>query len=128
MDMKKKSIIIIIDLILIAIGAFSHSIVYYFSTIIPECPAKAIGILCPACGGTRCFYYFFSCDFAKAFALNGFLFLTTLYVCAVLILWNLSWLFEVKFASKALNRMLDYRVFLGWGIGMALFFLFRNII
>ncbi len=126
--MKKKIAIISVDLILVLIGVFAHPIVYFFSSIIPECPAKAIGILCPACGGTRCFYYFFSGDFAAAFSLNAFLFLTLIYALALFLLWNLSWLFEAAFAKKLLRYLLDYRVFLLWGIGMGLFCLIRNVI
>ena len=126
--MKKKLIIILLDILLVACVIFSQPIIFFLSMMIPECPALSVGILCPACGGTRCVYYFFSGDFSTAFSMNGLIFLTILYAFAVLVLWNLSWFFEVRFATKVLKRLLDYRVFFGWGIGMGLFFLIRNLI
>ena len=113
---------------MILVGAFAQPIAAFFSAVIPECPSKALGILCPACGGTRCFNYLFSGNFAAAFSLNALLFLTAVYGLIVLILWNLSWLFNVKFAQKGMRYLLDYRVFIAWGIGMGLFCLIRNLI
>ena len=126
--MKKKICVLAVDLVLLLIGLFAKSIVYYFSSIIPICPTKAIGFLCPACGGTRCVFYFFQGDFAAAFSLNALIFLTGIYAIIVLIIWNLSWLFRVRFAEKSLKYLLDYRVFIAWSVGMAVFTAIRNII
>ena len=127
--MKYKRIVMIgIDLLLAIIGDKAGLMVYYFTTIISECPAKAVGILCPACGGTRLSFYLLSGNFSAAFFVNPFLFITAIYAMILFFLWNLSWIFNLRFAQRALRLLLDYRIFIGWGIGMLIFFLIRNLI
>lgn len=81
--MNKKSIIIIgIEIIVLAIlYVFINS---KYIEIIPKCWINhKTGLLCPACGGTRCVIFFLKGNWIKAFFLHSIFFIGILYLLVV---------------------------------------------
>lgn len=91
------------------------------------CQWTLIGINCGTCGGTRMVNAILHGDFVKAFNLNQFLFLCTVYLAIGFIVMNLAWVFKVGFAKKLLKMMFGLKALL---ISIGLFVAFivvRNI-
>lgn len=76
---KKSLIIIIIELVLLIILYFFVKSKYI--ELIPECWVyKNTGILCPACGGTRCVQNFLQGNFIEAFFSHMIFFIGIIYL------------------------------------------------
>ena len=76
---KKSLIIIIIEIVFLAIlYLFTKS---DYIELVPECWIyKSTGILCPACGGTRCVLNFLQGNFIEAFFSHMVFFLGIIYL------------------------------------------------
>lgn len=92
-----------------------------------ECPWATLGGQCVTCGGTHFVNALSSGQIGAAFTYNPFLFLLTVFLVLSLVLLNLHWVFEVKFAKTVLTKVYTYPTLLiGLGL-MLLFFIARNM-
>lgn len=81
---------------------------------------KEIGILCPSCGGTRCFINFLQFNFKEAYKFNKLFFITFIYI----ILLNISFMIniiigkeKIKFLYLNNKKIIIYSFFwFFWGI------------
>lgn len=90
--------------------------------LIPECMFyKKIGLLCPACGGTRFMISLLKFDLIKAFYIHPIFFILTMY----LIMLNISYIINTIFNKKIYIFRWWHIVF--WGILLLIFTIFRNI-
>ena len=93
-----------------------------------QCFLLKNGVICPACGGTRCAFYLASGAFAKAFVYHPVLFCLFFYLVALAILWNAELLFQVDLAKKLRRWMTDYRVVIAIALCYVVVGLSRNFI
>lgn len=118
---KKSLIIIIIEVIFIAILYFSLN----YINLIPECWIyKATGLMCPACGGTRCVSNFLQGNFKAAFSYHIVFFIAIVY----LIIFNIVYLINLNKKRKiALWVYPKYWYFIILAIVLIIYSIIRNI-
>ena len=120
----KKIILLAADILAVAAGFFMKSLATLMLDKLPDCYLAARSLPCPACGGTRCVYNFFSLNFAAAFQYNPCVFVVIIFMLILAILLNLWILFGIKWAEKAFKAATDYRVI----ILLTILFIFFGII
>ena len=125
--MRKKQILLLLgDLAILALAL----LIPRFSKLLldagPACIFTRWGLLCPACGGTRCVRYFFTGRFSLAFAMNPLIFILILYGIFWLFLVNLGCFARWKPAQKAASFMVRPGVVVSFAIAFALFGILRN--
>ena len=123
---KKKRFVILLDLFLVLFALAAVPLTGWMFTAIPDCPATKLGLLCPSCGGTRCVRYFFSGQFAEAFAVNPFFFALILYLGAALVLLNVGILLNVKQAERIARAMTGWWAVVLCAVLFAIFGAVRN--
>ena len=84
------------------------------------------GLICPACGGTRSAFHFVSGNFCQSFAYHPAVFCIILYLIALVILWNLDYVFTLGFAKKIHRKMTDYRVIIAIAVSFVVIGIGRN--
>jgi hypothetical protein len=72
---------------------------------LPDCYLAVRSLPCPACGGTRCVYNFFSLNFAAAFQYNPCVFVVIIFMLILAILLNLWILFGIVIAISVLASL-----------------------
>lgn len=88
--MNKKSIWII-GIEIVALIAFYSFINSKYLAIIPECWVyQTTGLLCPACGGTRCVLYILEGNWVKAFFSHMVFFIGILYLLIINIIYAIN--------------------------------------
>lgn len=126
---NKRLFILLFDLAVLVAGFCMKPITIFMKiTKISECFLYKHGIICPGCGGTRCVNNFFSGNFAKSFEFHPFVFCLIWYLVLIILLLNLDFLFNLKFARKINRFLVDYRVLTVIFISFALFGISRNFI
>lgn len=125
---RTEILIVILDLVLIVGAAFAENIASLMLKDLPDCYFAAHSIPCPACGGTRCVYNFFSFNFATAFSYNQFMFLLIIYVIVITALLNLGHLFKIGWAKNAFKRVTHYEVIIALAVAYALFGVIRTFL
>ena len=94
MMMNKKCIIIIEILGMVILYVFVHS---PYLQIVPPCWVfQTTGLLCPACGGTRCVLYLLKGDWVRAFFSHIVFFISILYIWMI----NIIYLINVNKKKK----------------------------
>ncbi|MBQ3225859.1 MAG: DUF2752 domain-containing protein [Clostridia bacterium] len=104
-------------------GLLSRWMLFY----LPECLFFRMGILCPACGGTRVVESLSRFDFCAAFSYNPMIFLTLCYLLVLVVLLNLGYVFHKPFAQKGLKRMANRKVLYSLVLFYVAFGVFRNL-
>jgi len=90
--------------------------------LIPGCIFyKKLGILCPACGGTRFMISLLKFDLINAFYIHPIFFLLAMYLTIL----NISYIINTIFNKKIYLFRWWHIVF--WGILLLIFTIFRNI-
>ena len=125
---KKKLYVILLDLALVISALAAQTVTGWMLRFIPDCPVMAMGLLCPACGGTRCVRYFFSGRFVDAFMVNPFFFLLILYLGAALALLNVGVLLNAERAKKLARAMTGWKAVIAAAILFAIFGVTRNFL
>ena len=93
-----------------------------------QCFLLKNGVICPACGGTRCAYYLASGELAKAFTYHPVVFCLFFYLAALLIFWNLEILLGIGWAKRLRRWMTDYRTVIAIALCYVVVGLSRNFI
>lgn len=101
---NKRIIILFTDLILLVGTVVAIQIIPKLVGGPLTCISAKLNLPCPGCGGTRCLYNFFTGNFIESFNFNPFIFLCIVAAIVTLALFNFSWLFNLKFADKALQN------------------------
>lgn len=125
---KSFNIIILADVILILLMCFGKRLVHLAMNILPTCPFLKMGLLCPACGGTRCTFAILNLDFAAAFNFNPFIFVLFFYAATAYICVNLHFLFGFNTPRKIYKALLDYKVIIILAVAFMIFGVVRNFI
>ena len=95
---------------------------------LPDCPVMKAGLLCPACGGTRCLLQLTKGNFLQALRYNAYFFFTAWLLFGLLVLGNVWALTHGKKGGVLLKKVLRPRWIVAWAIGFALFGILRNLL
>lgn len=125
--MKKKHVILL-DSILAALALLAGKVTGWMIALIPDCPVTKYGLLCPACGGTRCVRYFFSGQWGAAFRINPFFFILIWYLAVAWMMLNVGILLNIPIAKKVAGTMLHWRTVIIAAVLFAVFGIVRNIV
>ena len=125
---KKKQFVLLLDLALVVFALAAVPLTGWMFAAIPDCPVTKLGLLCPACGGTRCVRYFFSGRFADAFWVNPFFLLLILYLGAALVLLNVGVLLKVERSEKIARAMISWQTVIVLAVLFAVFGVVRKFL
>ena len=107
------------------LGFFSRLMIF----ALPDtCTLYRLGLLCPACGGTRCIRELCSGNFFAAYGYNKFVFCAVFYALVGLVLYNLACLFKWRAARSALNILFGKTALITIAFLYILFGIMRNVI
>ena len=125
--MNRKSILLL-DGVLILCGLFAPLLAKFLISLPIDCFVQEMGMLCPACGGTRCVSLVFQGRFTEAFWMNPYIFLTGIFAGMIIGLIHLTVLIDKDCFRKFSSHILRYRTVIVWAIGFGLFGILRNFI
>ena len=123
---KMQCFLIALDLSIIALFLLLKPLANLLLTALADCIFDRLGILCPACGGTRAVFHFASGNFAESFHYNPFFFLLIIYFFLFMIIWNLEIFFGFGFAKKLRAGMHHPKTVIIFAILYVIFGIIRN--
>jgi hypothetical protein len=123
---KKKQLVLGLDIGLVILALLAKPVTNRLLALSSGCKLASIGFQCPSCGGTRCVRYLASGQFADAFWINPYFFVSFLYLGVLLVLLNTSVLFGK--GEKLLKKLATPTAAIIWAIGLIPFTILRNII
>ncbi len=128
--MKNKKILftIFLDVVLI-IGIFTAPLLLrLLMDGVPNCWSLNMGIICPACGGTRCLINLLEGDFITSFIYNPMVFVIVLYLICVLLFWNLLVFTKCSFTSKVFKKLTHHYCVILLAVAFVMLGVLRNFI
>lgn len=125
---KVSIIVVSFDVIVILAIVFVKPVVSCAMNVLPACFLGKIGLVCPACGGTRCFYNFFTGNLYASFMYNQFMFFMIVFALILIIVANLAFVFNLSAARKIFLRLSNFRVIIVLAVFYAIFGVVRNLI
>lgn len=123
---KTKKNIILLDLSLILTIFALGPVTGLMSQLLPACYVTALGLQCPACGGTRCIRALAAGDLPAAFHWNPYIFLTVCFLGALLVLLNMACLFQSRLSRRLLRHISPGITAIVWAAGFVIFGILRN--
>lgn len=112
-------------LLIPALGLLSKFMIF----ALPDtCTLYRLGLLCPACGGTRCIRELCSGNLFGAYGYNKFVFCAVFYALVGLILYNLACLLKWRAARSALKILFGKTALITIAFLYILFGIIRNVI
>ena len=121
-----KKLVIILDSILIGAALASRWVISAMLQWIPSCPFLKMGVLCPACGGTRCVHLLIHGDIWGSFQMNPYIFLSFLFAGFLMVLLHCAAIFNR--GEKLLKTLARPATVIIWAVGFVLFGILRNLI
>ena len=125
--MKRRSILLLDGACLAAIP-LAAVLAGWMLRSLPNCLSMQVGLLCPACGGTRCLLQMSRGNFAQALRLNPYFFCTAWLLLGLLILANIHAFSQGKWGGKLLRRVWQSKWIMVWAIGFVVFGAVRNVL
>ena len=125
---KELVIVLVIDLIVL-MSVFFRT--YVFSTVeslFSPCFFAENGMLCPTCGGTRCVRAILSGDILSAFRYNAFALFAFVYGVFLLLMYNLYYIFGVKWSRRVVSILLNYKMLVIILSSFVIFGIVRNAV
>ena len=95
---------------------------------VPNCWSLNMGIICPACGGTRCLLNFLEGNLLASFKYNPMVFVIVVYLFCVLIFLNLSVFIRCSFVKKIFSILTSHYFIILLAVCFAVFGVLRNFI
>ena len=123
--MNKKAVAILTDVLILAFVFAAQHITSFMMTL-PACFFLSRGIICPACGGTRCVNSFFSLDFPSAFGYNQFIFFMIIYLAVLVAVLNFEAFTNNRFFVRARKALIAPKTVIALAVLFALFGVLRN--
>ncbi len=102
-----KKIVITADCIFILLCSVIPIIAKWMLSLNKICFSLKIGIICPACGGTRCINSMFKGDFISALNYNPAVFFGFFYFSIILLLFNMELFIKNRILTSIRNLMLN---------------------
>ena len=124
----KRKYILLLDAGILALIPVVVLLAKWMLDALPDCFSLRIGLLCPACGGTRCLLQMVQGHFGQALKLNPYFFFTAWILLGLLVLGNVYAFSHGKWGGKLLRQLWQTKWVIVWAIGFALFGVFRNLV
>ncbi len=125
---RQKLLIVSLDALLLLLFLCRNAVLGFMLGSESQCFMLEKGWICPACGGTRCAFYFASGEFAKAFSYHPVMFCIFIYLAVLLIFWNLELLLKWGWAKKLRKIMADYRAIIAVALCYVVIGMSRNFV
>lgn len=125
--MKRRYILLLDGALLAAIPLGSAASKWMLDAL-PDCIFLQHGLLCPACGGTRCLRALTRGDFLLAFRMNPYLFCTAFLALALVVLLNVTVLSGGRWGSGLLRKAAKPWLLILWAAGFVVFGILRNFL
>lgn len=119
--------LLLLDGVLLALVGLARPLSRWMLAALSDCYVAQMGLVCPACGGTRAVAALCRGDLIAAVRLNALVVLLIVYAALVIVVFHIEVLLQQRWARVIRTRMLDYRVIIGWAVAAVLFTLVRNI-
>lgn len=128
--MKKRNIFLTLtlDLTVVAFIFAAPFILRGMIDGVPNCWSLQMGIICPACGGTRCLLNLIQGNFLAAFKLSPMVILVVLYLCLVLLCLNFAAFTRQKYFYKILRKLTNHYSIIILAITFVVVGILRNFI
>ena len=126
--MIKRRYAIIVDIVFVALVPIFWLISKIMMMDSAVCAVRNSGYLCPACGGTRCVYYFMRLDFVSSFLANPYLFISAIAAAVLLFVYNVYILSKGKYLSKTYKVLFNPYYLIIWTVGFTVFGVLRNFL
>ena len=119
--------LLLLDGVLLALAGLARPLSRWMLAALPDCYVAQMGLVCPACGGTRAVAALCRGDLIAAVQLNALVVLAIAYAVLAIVVFHIEVLLRQRWARIIRTRMLDYRVIIGWAVAAVVFTLVRNI-
>lgn len=116
-----------LDAVLVLLGVYGDRLAALMMRWLPACAFAQRGVLCPACGGTRCVSSLCQGAFGQAFSYNPVLFLVLMAGCALVIALHFWVLFRARWAAAVCRVLVHHRTVIGFAVSFVVFGLLRNV-
>lgn len=130
MAMKKQKFYftIILDFVAVALVLIVPFILRAMLHGAPNCWSLQMGIICPACGGTRCLLNLLEGNLVTAITLNPMVLFVVLYLCVVLLCLNFFAFTKLKLFQKALRLLTNYKLIIALTVCFVVVGTLRNFL
>ncbi len=125
--MIKRRYILLLDAAVLIGLLLGVLIISWMQANITPCVFTHFGLLCPACGGTRCLRYLLQGQLQQAFLMNPYLFCTAFLALILVLLLNMAVLTQKHYGMSLVRLICKPRWLIAWAVGFALFGILRNI-
>ena len=119
--------LLLLDGVLLTLAGVARPLSRWMLSALSDCYVAQMGLVCPACGGTRAVAALCRGDLLTAMEMNALVVLLIAYAVLAAVAFHIEVLFQQKWARAIRTRMLDYRAIIGWAIAAVLFCIWRNI-
>lgn len=92
-----------------------------------DCYFQRFGLLCPACGGTRCVLSLLKGQFVEAFQMNPYFVITGFFLLLSIFLLHMAVFSKCVLAHKLCAIVFHPRTVILWAVGFAVFGILRNV-
>lgn len=124
----KRSILIFIDVSLIAAVIFIENLFWLSNLLSPTCMLKDVtGLSCALCGGTHAVAAAVSGDWLSALRWNWYVVLLGGYLAVVLVFAHLRFFSDNRVIKRIYHHMIHYRVFIAAGVLAAVYMAASNL-
>ena len=124
----KRIYILLLDSLLLAAFLAAPWVSSWMLAHLPPCFFLKMGLLCPACGGTRCLQALTRGEFSQAFQRNPYLFCTAFLALALVVLVNVAVLSSGRWGAGLLRRVARPWLVTLWAVGFGVFGILRNLL
>lgn len=123
---RKQTILLLADLCLLALVLAVPRLTNWMLESWPDCWVTKAGLLCPACGGTRCVRFLAQGRIWEALQSNWYMCLLLAYGGVLLLLSHFMVFSRMTIAGKALRILIKNAVLISLCVGFAIFGILRN--
>ena len=120
--------LLLLDGVLLTLAGLARPLSRWMLSALSDCYVAQMGLVCPACGGTRAVAALCRGDLLAAVELNALVVLLIVYAVLIVVAFHIEVLFRQGWARTIHVRMLNYRVIIGWAVVAVLFCVLRNIV
>ncbi|MBO7253821.1 MAG: DUF2752 domain-containing protein [Clostridia bacterium] len=124
----KKPLVLFLDFLFVFLSVFSGKITSLMMENLEGCKMyEKFGIKCLTCGGTRCVNAIANGKIKEAFLYNSFVPVALILIFLVLLLMNVSWIFDIQRVENVLKKLCCIKTVVICCSFVLIYMLFRNL-